>query len=206
MYPTTRDRSRLGMFAAATRELGQALARIARNPGFTCAAVLSLALAIGANVTVFTVIDRVLVNPLPYPESGRLITLDFAMPSRNISGFNSITSRMYFQFGARADAVRGDGVSNRGPHHHWRRHARACARRQDDTLARPGDSRGPGDWPLVLECGRRARRRSCRRALARPVGAPIRRESGDSRPGSDRQRRSDDGGRRHAGIVRVPRP
>jgi putative ABC transport system permease protein len=95
------------MSAAFAGEVRQALARIARSPGFTCAAVLSLALAIGANVTVFTVIDRVLVNPLPYPESGRLITLDFAMPSRNISGFNSITSRMYFQFVERARTLSG---------------------------------------------------------------------------------------------------
>ena len=65
MYPTTRDRPSLGTSAGVISELRHALARIARSPGFTGAAVLSLALAIGANVTVFTVIDRVLVNPLP---------------------------------------------------------------------------------------------------------------------------------------------
>ncbi|QOY87497.1 ABC transporter permease [Paludibaculum fermentans] len=51
-------------------------ARLLRNsPGFTAVAVLSLALAIGANTSIFTVIDAILLKTLPVPEPGQLLIL-----------------------------------------------------------------------------------------------------------------------------------
>ena len=46
-----------------------------RAPAFTTVAVLTLALGIGANTAVFSVVDAVMLRPLPYPESARLISL-----------------------------------------------------------------------------------------------------------------------------------
>lgn len=46
---------------------------LARNPGFTATAILSLALGIGASVAIFTVADNLLLRPLPYPASSRLV-------------------------------------------------------------------------------------------------------------------------------------
>ena len=43
-----------------------------RTPGFTTAAVLALALGVGATTAIFTVLDHVVLRPLPYPDPDRL--------------------------------------------------------------------------------------------------------------------------------------
>ena len=76
---TTREEVRASRFGASIgeglRDVRYGLRLLRRNPGFAAAAVLTLALAIGATTTVFSVVDAVLLQPPPFPDPERLVTL-----------------------------------------------------------------------------------------------------------------------------------
>src|SRR3954468_2534453 len=66
-------------------DLRDALRGFARHPGFAAAAVLSLALGVGANTAIFSVASALLLRPLPYPQSDRLVILWNRSPGLGIT-------------------------------------------------------------------------------------------------------------------------
>src|SRR5690349_16142868 len=71
-----RDMRRGAALERLMHEVRHAARRLVRSPAFSLVSVLTLALAIGANAAIFAVVERVVLNPLPYPDSDRLVEVD----------------------------------------------------------------------------------------------------------------------------------
>src|SRR5580704_11073825 len=70
------DRQTLPVLEVFMQDLRYGFRMLRKNPGFTAVAVLSLALGIGANATIFTVVNAILLNALPVRDLPRLVELD----------------------------------------------------------------------------------------------------------------------------------
>jgi len=61
-----------------------ALRSLAKSPGFTATAILTLALCLGANLAIFSVVDAILVRSLPFPEPDRIVAVFNGYPGAGI--------------------------------------------------------------------------------------------------------------------------
>ncbi len=77
------------------REIRYASRRLAREPRFTATALFTLALCLGANLTLFALVDAILLRPLPLPDAGRLVSLWNTYPKAGVERDGATIANYY---------------------------------------------------------------------------------------------------------------
>lgn len=83
------------LFDELRRQLSYAARLLQKTPGFTATALLTLAVCLGANLTIFAVIDSVLLRPLPFPEPDRLMMIFNTYPKAGVDRDGSSLTNYY---------------------------------------------------------------------------------------------------------------
>ena len=101
---------RLGAWVDKTRrELRRCLRSLARTPVFTIAAAMTVAGGVGSSVAIFTVVNAVLLRPLPFPDSDELVRLGHVAPGPGLLNDLPISDALYFLYAEESRTL--DGVA-----------------------------------------------------------------------------------------------
>ncbi len=196
-----------GFLESIGRDLRRALRGLPRRPAFTIAAVLTLALGIGATTAIFSVVYSVLLKPLPYPNSGELVRIRH--PASGLGGRRArhVARDVLHVPEGEPDVRRVRRVVGRWPNaHEWRRDAA-------DTLASrfardaAGARRAADARPLVHGAGARARGAGAgaRDPVVCVLAEPVRRRRSGARARAHGRRAAIASRRHHAGGVSLRR-
>jgi len=99
-----RDR-RMDIIETVIRESRRAARALRRSPSFSLIAILTLGIGLGAATTIFTLLDRVVLRPLPYPNADRLIHIGTLWPKVKAGEEYGISRGQYFYFKQHSQAL-----------------------------------------------------------------------------------------------------
>ena len=104
----------VGFLEITRQDLVYAVRGLRKNPAFALTAILSLALGIGASVSIFTVADNLLIRPLPYHDPGRLVMVWETNPTRARNEYNVVNPSNYHDWKAQNNAFESMGAFGEG--------------------------------------------------------------------------------------------
>jgi predicted permease len=93
------------IFENWTADFRHAARSLVRAPGFTLVVVTTLALAIGANATIFSVVNAVLLKPLPFPDADRLVSIGGTAPGTDQPPELGVADELYFEYRESVPAI-----------------------------------------------------------------------------------------------------
>jgi putative ABC transport system permease protein len=99
--------------ASFTNQLKPILRRLARTPMFTLVTLVTLAAGVGANTAIFSVLESVLLKPLPYPDAGRLVSVAHVAPGLSIKDL-PMSPSTYFIYREQGRAFQDIGLYSGG--------------------------------------------------------------------------------------------
>src|SRR5579872_4287507 len=105
-----RDQAAMLWIDSVLRDVRHAVRSLSKAPGFTITTIASLTLGLGAALAIFTVADNLLVRPLPYRDSSRLVMLwEFkgGDPNRAPANYNVVSPANYFDWKSANDVLEG---------------------------------------------------------------------------------------------------
>ncbi len=104
----------IGALDSIGRDLRHSLRLLRRSPGFTAVVLLTLALGIGANTAVFSVVNSILLKPLPYPNPEQVVAVWHKAPGAagltSVSGDLRLSASMYFTYAEQNRTFQSLGV------------------------------------------------------------------------------------------------
>lgn len=90
-------------------DLKQSARRLLKTPGFTVTALVTLALGIGANVAIFTMVNGIVLRPLPYPDADRLVSIRHTAPGLGVEVME-MSMGTYVHYVANANLIESAGL------------------------------------------------------------------------------------------------